>query len=141
MARLDAGDYFSYFPGAPEFVNRAFTELFAGGVPALSPLVVSGEGPPSPAPASDDVVEFGPDCLRGEIAAGFSLVIYEGGGVADLDACAQNVNLSAVYALVEGEYVAYILGAPEFVNAAFAELFADGLPALTPLTVKSDGRP
>ena len=47
----------------------------------------------------------------------------------------------ALYALHEGEWVSYILGAPDFVNAAFRELFADGLPAVTPLVVKSEGPP
>ena len=65
-------------------------------------------------------------------------MVYEGGSVDDLDSCAQSSNVTAVYALVEGEYVSYILGAPDFVNAAFAELFADAVPAVTPLVAKSD---
>ena len=47
--------------------------------------------------------------------------------------------VSAVYTLNEGEYVSYILGAPEFVNQSFAGLFADGVPSVTPLVVKRDG--
>ena len=46
--------------------------------------------------------------------------------------------VTAVYALIEGEYVSYILGAPDFVNRPFLDLFADGLPAVTPLVAKSD---
>ena len=38
----------------------------------------------------------------------------------------------ALYALHNGEYVPYILGAPDFMNREFKELFADGLPA-TPI--------
>ena len=49
--------------------------------------------------------------------------------------------VSAVYALVEGEYVSYILGAPDFVNQPFHDLFADGPPLMTPLVVKSEGQP
>ena len=134
---LDGGTYISYILGAPEFVNAGFLALFADGVPALTPLTVKSEGPPSPAPASDGVPEFGLDCLRGEIAAGFNLVTYEGGSVEDLDTCAASREVSAVYALVEGEYVPYILGAPGFVNEAFVAVFPDGLPALTPLVAKS----
>ena len=70
---------------------------------------------------------------------GFSLVLYEGGSVEDLATCAASRDVMAVYALVEGEYVHYILGAPAFVNAPFGELFPDGLPAATPLITKSDG--
>ena len=85
--------------------------------------------------------EFGPDCLRGAIASGFSLVLYEGGSVEALDTCAQGRDVSAVYALVDGEYVSYILGAPDFVTAAFRELFAAGVPAATPLVTKGEGPP
>ena len=132
------GEYVSYILGAPDFVNEEFVALYRDGLPALAPLIAKSAGPPSPAPASGDVPEFGPDCLRGAIATGFSLVLYEGGSVDALDACAQSREVSAVYALHDGEYVSYILGAPDFVNAAFRELFADGLPAVTPLVVKSN---
>ena len=132
------GEYVPYILGAPGFVNEAFAALYADGLPALTPLIARSEGPPSPAPASDDAPEFGPDCLRGAIATGLSLLLYEGGSVEELDSCAQDREVSAVYALVEGEYVPYILGAPEFVNEAFAALFPEGLAAVTPLVAKSD---
>ena len=77
-----------------------------------------------------------PECLSGAIVEGFSLVVYEGGSVEDLVACAQSRGVAAVYALADGEYVSYILGAPEFVNAAFRELFTDGVPVATPLVGK-----
>ena len=132
------GKYVSYILGAPDFVNSAFREVYPDGVPALTPLTVKSEGPPSPAPPSDDVPEFGPECLRGAIATGFSLVLYEGGSVEALDTCAQRLGVTALYALVDGEWVSYILGAPAFVNREFRELFTDGLPALTPLVGKRD---
>ena len=47
---------------------------------------------------------------------GFSLVVYAGGSIEDLVACAEGRNVTALYALAGGEYVSYILGAPEFVN-------------------------
>ena len=132
------GEYVPYILGAPDFVNEAFVALFPDGLPALTPLIAKSEGPPSPAPASDDAPEFGPDCLRGAIASGFSLVLHEGGSVDDLDSCAQGRDVSAVYALVDGEYTPYILGAPGFVNEAFVALFPDGLAPITPLIVKRD---
>ena len=135
------GEYVPYILGAPDFVNEAFVALFPDGLPALTPLIAKSEGPPSAAPEGDDAPEFGADCLRGEIASGFSLVLYEGGSVEDLDSCAQGRDLSAVYALVDGEYVPYILGAPEFVNEAFVGLFPEGLGPATPLVAKSDGLP
>ena len=132
------GEYVSYILGAPAFVNEEFVALYRDGLPALAPLIAKSAGPPSPAPPGDDVPEFGPECLRGAIATGFSLVLYEGGSVEALDTCAQGRDVSAVYALVDGEWVSYILGAPAFVNAAFRELFADGLAPATPLVAKSD---
>ena len=78
-------------------------------------------------------------CLRGDIAVGFSLVVYAGGSIEDLVACAEGRNVAALYVLDGGEWVSYILGAPEFVNRSFAGLFAEGLAALTPLIARSDG--
>ena len=48
------------------------------------------------------------------------------------------MGLAALYVLDDGVWVSYILGAPEFVNRSFRELFADGLPVATPLVAKSD---
>ena len=79
--------------------------------------------------------------LHGAVAAGFSLVVYEGGGVDELEACARSRDVTALYALSEGDFVSYILGAPDFVNARFVELFADGLPLMTPLVARSEGQP
>ena len=138
---LHEGEYVSYILGALGFVNDRFGELYAGGVPALTPLIARSEGPPSADPAAaGEVAESWPDCLRGAIASGFSLVVYEGGSVEDLATCAASRDVTAVYALREGEYVSYILGAPDFVNASFGELFSDGLPAVTPLLTRSGGQ-
>ena len=82
----------------------------------------------------------GRPCLRGDVAAGFSLVVYEGGSsVGELEACAEGVGLAALYALSDGVWVSHIVGAPELVNRSFAGLFADGVPSVTPLVVKRDG--
>ena len=40
------------------------------------------------------------------------------------------MDVTALYALSEGEFVSYILGAPDFVTQPFRDLFADG--AATP---------
>ena len=136
---LHEGEYEPYIIGAPDFVNARFRALFPEGVPALLPLVAHSDGPATPAPAAPAVTEPFATCLRGEIGEGFSLVVSEGGNVADLVACAEGLGVTAVYALVEGEWVSYILGAPEFVNARFRGLFPDGVPAATPLTVRGGG--
>ena len=133
------GEYVPYILGAPDFVNEAFVALYADGLPSLTPLIAKSEGPPSADPAaSGEVTEPWPECLRGAIVEGFSLVLYEGGSVDDLDACAQSRAVAALYSLAGGEWVSYILGAPEFVNAAFRELYPDGLAPATPLLTRHD---
>ena len=73
------------------------------------------------------------DCLRGIVDARFSLVTYEGGSTADLEACAEHVGMGSLYVRLEDAWVSLILGAPEFVNRALRELFAEGVPADTPM--------
>ena len=140
---LDGGEWVSYILGAPELVNRSFAGLFAEGLAALTPLIARSDGPASPDPSGDeprtgDATQPWPACLQGEIAEGFNLVVYEGGSVGELEACAEGVGLAALYALSDGVWVSYILGAPEFVNRSFAALFADGVPSATPLVGKRD---
>ena len=139
---LDHGVYVPYIVGAPDFVNRSFHELFAEGVPPLTPLVAGSDGPPLVDPnRGDGVLLAGPECLRGDIAEGFSLVVYEGGSVEDLVACAQGREVATVYVLHDGAFVSYILEAPGFVNQPFRDVFAAGLSPITPLVVKSEGPP
>ena len=136
---LHEGEYVPYTLGAPDLVNEAFGALYPAGLPALTPLLVQSEGPPSADPAAGgEVTEPWPECLRGAIVEGFSLVLHEGGSVDDLDACAQSRAVAALYSLAGGEWVSYILGAPEFVNAAFRELYPDGLAPATPLLTRHD---
>ena len=143
---LSVGAWSSFILGAPEFVNDPFRELFPDGIPAVAPLVTGSNGPASPYPGSDgtsdgDALQSWPDCLRGEIATGFSLVVSGGGSVEELEACASSLGVSALYTLHEGAYVSYILGAPGFVNQAFRELYAGGVPSITPLIARSEGTP
>ena len=141
---LDHGVYVPYIVGAPDFVNRSFHELYPDGVLPLTPLVAGSDGPPSGGHVVDGLAQDEPatlresNCLYGEIATGFSLAIFEGGSVEELEACGRGFGIAAFYALHEGDWVPFILGAPDFVNAAFRELFAAGLPAVTPLVVKSN---
>ena len=134
---LHQGIYISYILGAPDFVNAGFRELYADGVPPLTALIAGSNGPPSEDPVGDTgAPRSWPECLRGEITEGFSLVVYEGGSRENLAACAQSRGVTALHALAGGEWMSYTLGAPEFVNRAFFELFPEGLPAITPLVAK-----
>ena len=136
---LHAGVYVSYILEAPDFVNRSFAQLFPDGVPPLTPLVAGSDGPPSADPnAGDGALLPGPECLRGGIAEGFSLVVYAGGSVDELETCARNMDVTALYVLHDGAWISYILIAPEFVNRSFGDLFPDGLPPITPLVARSE---
>ena len=139
---LDGGEYVSYILGAPDFVNAGFLELFPDGLPPITPLIAGSNGPPSAGPFGDDLGDDGqqpwPECLRGDIPAGFSFVVYEGGSVEELETCGRSLGIAAFYALHEGDWVPFILGAPDFVNRPFFELFANSLPTVTPLVAKSD---
>ncbi len=44
----------------------------------------------------------GVDCFRGDVAVGFSLVVYAGGSVEELESCAQDRQIVALYALHGG---------------------------------------
>ena len=96
-------------------------------------------------PVPEEASEPALDCLRGIVDARFSLVTYEAGSVADLEACAEHVRMRSLYVRDEGAWVSLILGAPEFVNRAFRELFAEGIPADTPMIAQradpDDGGP
>ena len=80
-----------------------------------------------------------PPCLRGAVDVGVSLLTYAGGSVEELVSCAEDRQVKAFYATRNGAFVSYVLGAPDFVNRAFRELYADGVPANTPLLASSDG--
>ena len=142
---LHEGVYLPYILGAPDFVNAGLLELFPDGLPVMAPLVAGSNGPPSADPFGDDLADGGqqpwPECLRGAVSEGFSLVVYEGGSVDELEACARSLDITALYTLSEGEFVSYILGAPDFVNQPFRDLFAGGLPLMTPLVARSEGPP
>ena len=137
---LHEGRYLPYILDAPEFVNRQFHERFAGGVPTLTPLVAASEGPPGAGAAGGIVgLRFGSECLRGEVVSGFSLVLYKGGTVEELERCARSRAVTALWVLDEGAWVSYVLAAPDFVNREFRERFATGVRAATPLVARSDG--
>ena len=78
-------------------------------------------------------------CLRGAVDVGFSLLTYAGGSVEELASCAEGRHVRALWATRNGAWVSYILGAPDFVNRAFHELYADGVPVNTPLLATSEG--
>ena len=80
-----------------------------------------------------------PPCLRGAVDVGFSLLTYAGGSVEELVSCAEGRHVKTLYATQGGAFVSYILGAPDFVNRAFRELYADGVPVNTPLLATSKG--
>ena len=74
------------------------------------------------------------------MAPGFTLVAAGGGSLDELVSCAREREISALYTLDGGSWVSHVVGAPAFVNRAFAELFGDGIAPGTPLVAKRGGR-
>ncbi len=136
---LHEGGYLVHIPGAADFVNEAFAAVYADGVPALTPLLVWSAGPAGADPVGEVGGPAGAACFHGsEAGAGWSLVLHEGGSLADLASCAGDHAVAAVWALHGGEWVGWIAGASDEVNRSFAELYAEGLPPLTPLIVRGE---
>ena len=137
----DDGEWVSLIIGAPAYVNRAFEEFYQDGIPARTPMITqrnwarpqsvfTNRRAQAPVQTPSD------DCLRGFVDYRFSLVTYEGGTVPDLKACAEHHNVLALYVTEDSEWFSLIIGAPEFVNRDFVELFATGVPALTPMVAQ-----
>jgi hypothetical protein len=57
------------------------------------------------------------------VSTGVNLTTYGGGTVAELDADGVAAGATSISVTVDGAYVVYVVGAPEFVNAAFNALF------------------
>ena len=93
------------------------------------------EAPPPPPPPHVPALD------RTPASSGYTLVVFNGGSVAELEAVLADVcGASAeAYATNLGSYVSYLVGAPSIVNRAFNDLFADGIPAGEPLLVGNCG--
>ncbi len=123
---------------APSSVGTSEILITAGDVDHRLSLQI-GEAPvePEPEPEPPHV----PALDRTPASTGYTLVVFNGGTVAELDAVLADVcgSSAAAYATNLGSYVSYLVGAPSVVNRAFNDLFADGIPASTPLLVGGCG--
>ena len=62
------------------------------------------------------------------VSTGVNLTTYGGGTVAELDADGVVAGATSISVTVDGAYVVYVVGAPEFVNAAFNAQFPTSVP-------------
>ena len=98
----------SVFIEPPDTDQSAAGHLVAlGDAPEITVTVTSPDGsrervyrvligqPEAAAPAQQEASATAPECLRGDGAAGFSLVVYEGGSIEDLGACVESRNVTA----------------------------------------------
>ncbi len=95
--------------------------------------VTSGDGSRS---RTYTIVVRRPTCLEGLGSERLSRVRFSGGSIAELEACARGLGVTALYHHGNGTWAAYFLDAPEFLNRPFGQRFADGLPAGAVLTAK-----
>lgn len=133
---LDEGA-FTYTVRAPE---TAGTHAFSGIIEDSDRVAETVSGA-TEIVVSRGAAEEGEACLRGPIVAGgYSLALVTAGGD-DLETCANSLGVEALYALRDGEFVAWIAGAPEAANRPFLDLFPEGLPPLTALFVRGGEPP
>ena len=123
---------------APSSIGSSEILITAGKISERVTIQI-GEAPvePEPEPEPPHV----PALDRTPASTGYTLVVFNGGTVAELDAVLADVcgSSAAAYATNLGSYVSYLVGAPSVVNRAFNDLFADGIPASTPLLVGGCG--
>lgn len=85
------------------------------------------------------VVSAGGTFVGGVPGRGVELALFSGGPVSDLQVAAPEA--ASFFATVDGEFLGYLVGAPDFVNAAFVAHFASEVPANTPLLVFTPSLP
>ncbi len=78
------------------------------------------------------------NCLSGLSEVRLNSVQFVSGSVADLLDCAQSLGVDALYHYRDGEWVAFFLNAPEFLNQPFRNRFAEGVPAGAVLIAKRE---
>ena len=79
-----------------------------------------------------------PPCLEGAGSERLSRVTYVGGSVDELEACARDNGVSALFHYDERGWVAFFLDAPEFLNQPFRARFSNGLSASEQLIVNRE---
>ena len=127
--------------GKAEFLVRTFAKKADGTRGVLTaklPIIINiGEEEAAPEPEPEHV----PGLDRTPASTGYTLVVFNGGSVAELDAVLTDAcgSSAEAYATNLGSYVSYLVGAPSIVNRAFNDLFADGIPAGEPLLVGNCG--
>ena len=128
---------FSYAAGLEgRVVFRVIAGSGTGEIRDIITLMV-GAPAPEPVPEPDPAPTLSPT----PSATGVTLVTFNGGSVSDLaEALAAQCSGGRAYATdYQGNWVAYIPGAPSVVNAPFNNLFADGIEAGRALLVTGCG--
>lgn len=109
----------------------SFTYTFTNGatpdtsVAATVTLVLPG-GTPTPTPGAG---------FTTALVAGVNLTTYGGGTLTELATDAAAANATSVSVTADGAFLVHVVGAPDFVNAAFAANFPTDVPAGTVVLV------
>ena len=78
------------------------------------------------------------NCLSGLGETRLNSVQFVGGSVGDLLACARSLGVDTLYHYRDGVWVGFFLDAPEFLNHAFRNRFAEGVPVGEVLIAKRE---
>ena len=135
QVRLIPGREITITVASPDGSREHVYRLFLGQEEATEPAPEEATDP-----APEEATGPAADCLRGIVDARFSLVTYEGGSTADLEACAEHVGMGSLYVRHGEAWVSLILGAPDFVNRDFRERFAEGVRVDTPMIAQRADR-
>ncbi len=79
------------------------------------------------------------ECLDGAVAEGLSLVVFAGGDLDDLAACAELRRVTHLHTIAAGQWTLFSPHGPDFLNERFDLLFEEGVPPGTPLIAASRG--
>ncbi len=119
----------AFFPDAPAFLSEPFRDRFRYGLSTGQALVAKRGTDPS-----------GP-CLSGLTESRLSLVMFSGGSVDELAACAQSLTVDALYHRTINGWTAFFPDAPSFLSESFRNRFRNGLSTGQALVAKRAGTP
>jgi len=126
MTNCSAATVYTPLLGATGTDTFTYTITNGGDTSAAATVTVTIGGVPAPTPGAG---------FATALVAGVNLTTYGGGTLAELATDAAAGGATSVSVTVAGAFLVHVVGAPDFVNAAFAANFPTGVPAGTVVLV------